>query len=253
MLLIDGVEHTPPQVSAEILKAVVRHAHTFLGERVQDVVITVPAWFGDNERAATLEAGQLAGALNVLQLLSEPQAAALAFAAEKVTDILNRAPPGLRFIGGTFDGRSSTPPWSPRRGYRRPARSTRCARRATPTSGDWTGTGRSPIFVAEKVFEAHGVDLRQDAVDDHLLLDSCEKAKRLEPAAEPCHRGGHGGPSGGRSRRPSWRTAPARCCSRRRCCWRASSTRPSGRRASPATRSRSCWRAAPRGCPWSGE
>jgi molecular chaperone DnaK len=66
--VVDGEEYTPQQVSAEILKAVIRDAQVYLAEEVKDVIITVPAYFGDNERAATEEAGKLAG-LNVLGLL----------------------------------------------------------------------------------------------------------------------------------------------------------------------------------------
>ncbi|HEX3990748.1 MAG TPA: Hsp70 family protein, partial [Acetobacteraceae bacterium] len=99
---IDGVEYTPPQVSAEILKVLARDAQAYLGEEVKDVVITVPAYFGDNERAATLEAGQLAG-LNVLALLPEPHAAALAFAVDKVADIVDRYLLVYDLGGGTFD------------------------------------------------------------------------------------------------------------------------------------------------------
>jgi molecular chaperone DnaK len=81
---IDGVDYTPLQVSAEILKQLKREAESCLGEDVHDVVITIPSYFGHAERVATMEAGQLAG-LNVLALLHEPLAAALAFTVEKVT------------------------------------------------------------------------------------------------------------------------------------------------------------------------
>ncbi|MFQ6009266.1 MAG: Hsp70 family protein, partial [Candidatus Zixiibacteriota bacterium] len=99
---IDDVEYTPQEVSAEILKVLVADAQTFLGEEVKDVVITVPAHFGDNERAATEEAGQLAG-LNVLGLLPEPHAAALAFSVEKVADIVDKYLLVYDLGGGTFD------------------------------------------------------------------------------------------------------------------------------------------------------
>ena len=86
---VDGVEYTPEQISAEILKVLARDAQTFLADEVKSVVITVPAYFGDNERAATKEAGKLAG-LNVLELLPEPHAAALAFSIEKVAEITDK-------------------------------------------------------------------------------------------------------------------------------------------------------------------
>ena len=71
-----------------------KDAQTYLGEEVRDVVITVPAYFGDKERAATQEAGEIAG-LNVLALLPEPHAAALAFAVDKAAEIMDRLPSGL--------------------------------------------------------------------------------------------------------------------------------------------------------------
>ncbi len=101
-LNMDGVDLTPQMISAEILKTVVRDAEGFLGEEMKDVVITVPAYFGDAERAATEEAGRLAG-LNVLRLLPEPHAAALAYSIEKVANIIDRYLLVYDLGGGTFD------------------------------------------------------------------------------------------------------------------------------------------------------
>lgn len=71
-------EYGPELISSFILRFLVDDASDFLGEKVEDVVITVPAYFGDAERTATRQAGEIAG-LNVLQVINEPTAAALSF------------------------------------------------------------------------------------------------------------------------------------------------------------------------------
>lgn len=79
---IDGRQLTPIQASSDILRALVRETELQIEpEKVEGVVVTVPAGFGDNERAATLEAAKAAG-LEVLGLVTEPQAAAIAYAIE---------------------------------------------------------------------------------------------------------------------------------------------------------------------------
>src|SRR6201995_1128544 len=79
---IDGKEFNPQQVSAFILQKLKRDAESYLGETVTDAVITVPAYFSDAERQATKEAGEIAG-LNVLRIINEPTAAALAYGLDK--------------------------------------------------------------------------------------------------------------------------------------------------------------------------
>jgi molecular chaperone DnaK len=79
---IDGKTFTPQQISAFILQKLKRDAESYLGEPVADAVITVPAYFNDAERQATKEAGQVAG-LNVLRIVNEPTAAALAYGLDK--------------------------------------------------------------------------------------------------------------------------------------------------------------------------
>ena len=79
---IDGKDFTPQQVSAFILQKLKRDAESYLGEPVADAVITVPAYFSDAERQATKEAGEIAG-LNVLRIINEPTAAALAYGLDK--------------------------------------------------------------------------------------------------------------------------------------------------------------------------
>jgi len=79
---IDGKTYTPQEISARILQKLKRDAEQYLGEPVTDAVITVPAYFNDAERQATKEAGEIAG-LNVLRIINEPTAAALAYGLDK--------------------------------------------------------------------------------------------------------------------------------------------------------------------------
>jgi molecular chaperone DnaK len=98
-VLAQGKEHTPPQISAMILQKLKKAAEDYLGEKVTEAVITVPAYFNDAQRQATKDAGQIAG-LEVKRIINEPTAAALAYGLDKGKDETIAV---YDFGGGTFD------------------------------------------------------------------------------------------------------------------------------------------------------
>ncbi len=165
---VDGIELTPPDVSAIILRALAQLTHDRTGERPRSAVITVPAYFGDLERQATADAGALAG-LEVLSTFNEPTAAALAYGLHHAakTDRVRALVYDLG--GGTFDvtvleleGR---------------------AVRVLATAGEHRLGGKDwddelLNFVAEEfAAQAGGLDPREDLAAQQDLRNRCEAAK----------------------------------------------------------------------------
>jgi molecular chaperone DnaK len=98
-ITVRGKQYSPPEISAMILQKLKQAAEDYLGEKVTDAVITVPAYFNDSQRQATKDAGQIAG-LNVLRIVNEPTAAALAYGLDQKKDETIAV---FDLGGGTFD------------------------------------------------------------------------------------------------------------------------------------------------------
>ena len=96
---VRGKKYSPPEISAVVLQKLKSAAEDYLGEKVTDAVVTVPAYFNDAQRQATKDAGRIAG-LNVLRIVNEPTAAALAYGLDKKKDETIVV---YDFGGGTFD------------------------------------------------------------------------------------------------------------------------------------------------------
>lgn len=159
-----GKDYRPQELSAFLLQKIKQDAEAFLGDKVEKAVITVPAYFNDNQRQATKDAGEIAG-LEVVRIINEPTAASLAYGLDKSGDqkILVFDLGGgtldvtiMEMGGGVFEVKS--------------------------TAGDTQLGGtdmdnRLVDYIAEEFKKEHGIDLRKDRVANQRLRDAAEKAK----------------------------------------------------------------------------
>ncbi|KAB3519939.1 molecular chaperone DnaK [Corynebacterium sp. zg254] len=162
---VDDKDYTPQEISARTLMKLKRDAESYLGEDVTDAVITVPAYFNDAQRQATKDAGQIAG-LNVLRIVNEPTAAALAYGLEKGEQ--EQTILVFDLGGGTFDvslleiGDGVVEV------------------RATAGDNELGGDDwdqRIVDWLVNKFKSAHGVDLSKDKMAVQRLREAAEKAK----------------------------------------------------------------------------
>ncbi|MFX1599656.1 MAG: molecular chaperone DnaK [Promethearchaeota archaeon] len=162
---IDGKEYSPQEISAMILRKIKEDASAYLGEEVTDAIITVPAYFNDNQRQATKDAGKIAG-LNVKRLINEPTAAAVAYGLDKKNARLKIAV--LDLGGGTFDVTIME--------------MDNQVFEVISTAGDTQlgGTDMDKILVDYIVSEFQkdeGVDLKGDSMAMQRIREAAEKAK----------------------------------------------------------------------------
>jgi molecular chaperone DnaK len=161
---IDGKKWTPQEISAQIVGKLKRDAEAYLGDKVTQAVITVPAYFDDAQRQATKEAGQVAG-LEVLRIINEPTAAALAYGLDKKQDETVLV---FDLGGGTFDVSLLE--------IGEGVFEVKATSGNTQLGGDdWDQ--RVIDWLVKEFKNAHGVDLAKDRMALQRLKEAAEKAK----------------------------------------------------------------------------
>jgi molecular chaperone DnaK len=161
---VNGKQYAPEEISAQVLRKLVEDAGKFLGERVTEAVITVPAHFNDAQRQATKDAGRIAG-LEVLRIINEPTAAALAYGMDKLQ---NETVLVFDLGGGTFDVSILTVGEG--------------VVEVMATAGDTHLGGddfdrRIVDYLADEFKKSNGIELRSDPQALQRLFEAAEKAK----------------------------------------------------------------------------
>ncbi|MGH3095741.1 MAG: molecular chaperone DnaK [Streptosporangiales bacterium] len=165
----DGKDYKPQQISAFILQKLKRDAESYLGETVTDAVVTVPAYFDDAQRQATKEAGEIAG-LNVLRIINEPTAAALAYGLDKQKDQTILV---FDLGGGTFDVSLLDVAKDEDEFSTIEVRATNGDNKLG--GDDWDQ--RIVDWLVDRFKASHGIDLAKDKMAMQRIREAAEKAK----------------------------------------------------------------------------